>query len=559
MAISKRFDKNLMSAIWLLLAVLWLVGCGGDTIEDTPAIETNTGVFLDGPVEGLGYVTQTQTGTTDEQGRFYYAKDEDILFFIGDIGIGQTAGRPVITPAELVGGYVDENHPVVNNIARFLLTLDDDNIPENGIQIRQAVQEAALGKSVNFGVSEFAFSRDPAVQSVVSELTRARTAGERVLVSAETARAHLGATLAEIDNDGDGVTEQQGDCDDTDPHTYPGAREVCGDGIDQDCQGRDQSCIAMLDFVNQARLSGHWCANRYYPPVEPLTWSADLADAATYHSQDMAENSFVGHESSNGYTFAERVAALGYTGTPLAENLGLDFFSSEEAVLEWLDNPMYCANIMNPDAEEMGGASARGMYNEQEAVYWNLVIGQGARDETYQTVRITTDFGDILIWLYELTPQHRENFLALVDQGFYNNLSFHRIVDEMRLEGGDPLGNGAGGTGYFLDPEIDTRLTHQYGAVGAVLDPNGSVSNGSQFYIVYRPALAQRMNFRYTVFGQVITGMDAVETMASLPADKDGFFESPPIIQQAQIVEYTEQELLDQYGYVIPAYAQTEN
>jgi hypothetical protein len=53
--------------------------------------------------------------------------------------------------------------------------------------------------------------------------------------------------------------------------------------------------------------------------------------------------------------------------------------------------------------------------------------------------------------------------------------------------------------------------------------------------------------------------MDAVETMASLPADKDGFFESPPIIQQAQIVEYTEQELLDQYGYVIPAYAQTEN
>lgn len=127
-------------------------------------------------------------------------------------------------------------------------------------------------------------------------------------------------------------------------------------------------------------------------------------------------------------------------------------------------------------------------------------------------VKISTEYGDMLVVLYDETPLHRDNFLKLAKEGFYNGTIFHRVIKDFMIQGGDPqsknatpeaaLGNG--GPGYTLPAEIKTKYIHKKGALSAArlgdnINPNKE-SSGSQFYIVqgnkYTPEILKQMEER---------------------------------------------------------------
>jgi peptidyl-prolyl cis-trans isomerase B (cyclophilin B) len=175
-------------------------------------------------------------------------------------------------------------------------------------------------------------------------------------------------------------------------------------------------------------------------------------------------------------------------------------------------------------------------------------------------IEITTDYGVMTAELYDATPQHRDNFLKLAEEGFYNGTLFHRVIDGFMIQGGDPTSKGAapgtplgsGGPGYQVPAEFVDSLLHYKGAIAAArtgdnVNPEKK-SSGSQFYIVQGTpldanALAQwerrkgityteeqkkkymemggtpSLDHEYTVFGHLISGFDVLDKIAK--ADKD--------------------------------------
>jgi cyclophilin family peptidyl-prolyl cis-trans isomerase len=172
------------------------------------------------------------------------------------------------------------------------------------------------------------------------------------------------------------------------------------------------------------------------------------------------------------------------------------------------------------------------------------------------TVAIETRLGTIKVMLYDSTPKHQENFLKLAEEGFYDSTLFHRVIPGFMIQGGDPDSRtaapgqrlGMGGPGYKVDAEIGAP--HIRGALAAARDGNPQKrSSGSQFYIVTgRPITDQDLNAieqqkgityneaqrelykemggtpqldqDYTVFGEVIEGMDVVDAIAQEARDR---------------------------------------
>jgi peptidyl-prolyl cis-trans isomerase B (cyclophilin B) len=119
-----------------------------------------------------------------------------------------------------------------------------------------------------------------------------------------------------------------------------------------------------------------------------------------------------------------------------------------------------------------------------------------SKKEKMQLVKMTTPMGEMTIMLYNETPQHRDNFVKLVEEGFYNDLLFHRVIEGFMVQGGDPNSKGAekgaqlgnGGPGYQIPAEFNEALIHKKGALSAARLGDGvnpeKKSSGSQFYIV---------------------------------------------------------------------------
>jgi cyclophilin family peptidyl-prolyl cis-trans isomerase len=133
--------------------------------------------------------------------------------------------------------------------------------------------------------------------------------------------------------------------------------------------------------------------------------------------------------------------------------------------------------------------------------------------QTYRATIVTAK-GDIVVELdAPAAPQTVNNFVFLARQGFYNGLTFHRVEPGFVVQGGDPLGTGAGGPGYKVPAEIG--LPHVEGAIamarlGDQVNPERA-SSGSQFYIALE--VLPSLDGAYTVFGQVIEGMDVVRAI----------------------------------------------
>ncbi|KND02514.1 peptidyl-prolyl cis-trans isomerase-like 3 [Spizellomyces punctatus DAOM BR117] len=137
------------------------------------------------------------------------------------------------------------------------------------------------------------------------------------------------------------------------------------------------------------------------------------------------------------------------------------------------------------------------------------------------SVTLHTDLGDIKIEVFcEATPKAAENFLALCASGYYNNCLFHRNMKGFMIQTGDPTGTGKGGTsiwGRKFEDEIKATLKHN--ARGIVSMANkGPDTNLSQFFITY--AKQAHLDSKYTVFGKVIDGWDALDSLEKVPVDE---------------------------------------
>ena len=140
-------------------------------------------------------------------------------------------------------------------------------------------------------------------------------------------------------------------------------------------------------------------------------------------------------------------------------------------------------------------------------------------------VRITMEDGGVIdIELNEeAAPLTCENFKKLVGQGFYNGLTFHRVIPGFMIQGGCPLGNGTGGPGWNIKGEfaangVQNPIKHTRGVISMARasDPN---SAGSQFFIMHKDA--PHLDGEYAAFGMVIDGMDVVDAMACVETQKD--------------------------------------
>lgn len=167
-------------------------------------------------------------------------------------------------------------------------------------------------------------------------------------------------------------------------------------------------------------------------------------------------------------------------------------------------------------------------------VGFSTVLAQNSKnmDSKETVVLLKTTMGNMKIKLYNETPLHRDNFIKLVNEKFYDGLLFHRVIKNFMLQTGDPESRnapagkrlGSGGPGYTIPAEILPQLKHKKGAVAAArlgdqMNPKRA-SSGSQFYIVQN---APHLDGDYTVFGEVIEGLDVIDKIANVktaPGDR---------------------------------------
>ena len=148
--------------------------------------------------------------------------------------------------------------------------------------------------------------------------------------------------------------------------------------------------------------------------------------------------------------------------------------------------------------------------------------------------------GEICLELYpEIAPVTVENFKQLVESSFYDGLTFHRIIKGFMIQGGDPLGNGMGGSsktivGEFAINGFNNELKHTRGVISMARSQNPN-SASSQFFIMHEDA--PHLDGSYAAFGKVTSGMDIVDEIASTPVAFDG--QTPkvtPVIEKMELI-----------------------
>jgi peptidyl-prolyl cis-trans isomerase B (cyclophilin B) len=170
----------------------------------------------------------------------------------------------------------------------------------------------------------------------------------------------------------------------------------------------------------------------------------------------------------------------------------------------------------------------------------------------YEIAQIKTPYGEILIWLYDETPKHKASFIQLAKAGYWDSLSFNRVIPNFVAQAGCPdTEAGFKDPEYLLNPEFNKTLLHDYGAVGAGRDDNpGKVSARCQFYIVQNKKGLHRLDGDYTVFGKVIKGMSIVDSMVNVKRDKKDE-PSQKITLDVNIIAMTAKQL-QKIGFTVP-------
>ena len=144
---------------------------------------------------------------------------------------------------------------------------------------------------------------------------------------------------------------------------------------------------------------------------------------------------------------------------------------------------------------------------------------------------IITNFGTMKIKLYDKTPKHRENFTKLVSEKYYDGIRFHRVIEGFMIQTGDPYSRdlsmanawGTGGPEYTIPAEFVNQYYHKKGALAAarkgdMANPK-KASSGSQFYIVHDENNCLHLDGQYTIFGEVVEGLEIIDKIAAVETD----------------------------------------
>jgi cyclophilin family peptidyl-prolyl cis-trans isomerase len=151
-------------------------------------------------------------------------------------------------------------------------------------------------------------------------------------------------------------------------------------------------------------------------------------------------------------------------------------------------------------------------------------------------ITIETNYGKIVFETYNSdAPKTVENFITLTNKGFYNGLTFHRVIKGFMIQGGDPNGNGTGGPGYKFEDELNPN-TASYKAgykKGVVAMANaGPNTNGSQFFIM---TADYPLPNNYTIFGKVVSGQDVVDTIANVQTGANDKPSTPVVMKKVSV------------------------
>jgi cyclophilin family peptidyl-prolyl cis-trans isomerase len=149
-------------------------------------------------------------------------------------------------------------------------------------------------------------------------------------------------------------------------------------------------------------------------------------------------------------------------------------------------------------------------------------------------VTLHTNAGPITIEFFdEDAPKTVANFRKLADDGFYDGLTFHRVISDFMIQGGCPEGTGAGGPGYEFEDEINDNKIVRGALAMANAGPN---TNGSQFFIVTTQE-APWLDGKHTVFGRVTEGMETVDAIEATPTDAGDRPSEPRVIERVELGE----------------------
>jgi peptidyl-prolyl cis-trans isomerase B (cyclophilin B) len=144
---------------------------------------------------------------------------------------------------------------------------------------------------------------------------------------------------------------------------------------------------------------------------------------------------------------------------------------------------------------------------------------------------MTTNKGEIVFEMFdEDAPKTVGNMRDLAEKGFYDGLTFHRIIRDFMIQGGCPQGTGTGGPGYEFEDEINRHKVVRGALAMANAGPN---TNGSQFFIVTTDA-APWLDGKHTVFGRVTSGMEVVDALEALPTDGRDRPQEPAVIEKVE-------------------------
>ena len=145
---------------------------------------------------------------------------------------------------------------------------------------------------------------------------------------------------------------------------------------------------------------------------------------------------------------------------------------------------------------------------------------------------IVTTHGTMKLKLYSKTPKHRDNFVKLVKEKYYDGIRFHRVIEGFMIQAGDPYSRdtskidlwGQGGPDYTVPAEFVNEYWHKKGAIAAarkgdMANPR-KASSGSQFYIVHDENACLHLDGQYTIFGEVTEGLDVIDRIAAVPVDR---------------------------------------
>lgn len=148
---------------------------------------------------------------------------------------------------------------------------------------------------------------------------------------------------------------------------------------------------------------------------------------------------------------------------------------------------------------------------------------------------IETNQGTIIVELFEeRAPKTTNNFIDLAEDGFYDGVVFHRVIEDFMIQGGDPTGTGRGGPGYSIDDEFHPELRHDSEGVLSMAN-SGPNTGGSQFFITL--AATPWLDDRHAVFGRVVEGMDVIREIGATDTDARDRPREEVVMEEVRIKE----------------------